>query len=275
MLIFSLFILSSILDFLVTYNPAIFKHFLTFVQKLGISDLLEYRNDRKKSCFHIVCENCSLEAISEIVPILIGLGKYRRGNFDLQFPNLMTFFQSGADPNLTDDKGDTALHVLIREDNVYNCADVLIKANYPNDRKLNLEIENDDSLTPLLLAVRLNRIEIVHSLLNAGASIDGVYKKDGNTILHVAVSENSEDLVALILNHRTAIDVTRRNNASLMPIELAAAATPPNRKILDLLSKKYDQVSHLLNNNGDELLCNSTCKFGCLIRNLDDFVDLK
>lgn len=181
-------------------------------------------------------------------------------------------FQLGANPNLTDDKGDTALHVLIREDNLYNCADLLINANYPNDRKLNLEIENYDSLTPLLLAVRLNRIEVVRSLLTAGASIDGVYKKDGNTILHFAVSENAEDLVALILN-QTAIDVTRKNNANLMPIELATAASPPNRKILDLLNIKYDQVSH--NNYNSDELCNSTCKFGCLILNLEDFVDIK
>lgn len=150
---------------------------------------------------------------------------------------------------------------------------MFIKANYPNGRKLNLEIDNYDSLTPLLLACRLGRIEIVHSLLNAGASIDGVYKKDGNSILHIAVSENSEDLVALILN-QTDIDVTRKNNANQMPIELATAFTPPNRKIIDLLKNKYDQVSVSVNYNIEEL-CNSTCIFGCDIHNLDDFVELE
>lgn len=38
-------------------------------------DLLEYRNDRKKSCFHIVAENCSPEIIYDIAPTLIRLGK--------------------------------------------------------------------------------------------------------------------------------------------------------------------------------------------------------
>lgn len=148
---------------------------------------------------------------------------------------------------------------------------MFIKANYPNDRKLNLEIENYDSLTPLLLATRLNRIEIVHSLLKSGASIHGVYKKDGNSILHIAVNENSEDMVALILN-QTNIDVTRKNNANQMPIELATAFTPPNRKIHDLLKNKYDQVS--VSYNIDEL-CNSTCIFGCDIHNLDYFVEIE
>lgn len=176
----------------------------------------------------------------------------------------------GADPNLTDDKGDTVLHVIIREEKLSKCADLFIKANYPNGRKLNLEIENYDSLTPLLLAVRLNRIEIVHLLLDAGASIDGIYKKDGNNILHIAVSENSEELVSLILN-RTAIDVTKRNNANQMPIELAAAAEPQNLKIICLLQNKYEQVSEK-NYFIDDEEC--SCIFGCGIRNLEYFIEI-
>lgn len=184
---------------------------------------------------------------------------------------------TGVDPNLTDDKGDTVLHVLIREEKLSKCVDIFLKADYPNDRKLNLEIENYDSFTPLLLAVRLKRIEIVESLHKAGASIDGVYKKDGNTILHIAVSENSAELVSLILNE-TTIDVTRKNGANQMPIELATAAIPSNRKIINLLmNKKHDQVS--VNNDccNDELLCNSTgtCVFGCQILNLEHFVEIE
>lgn len=167
---------------------------------------------------------------------------------------------------MTDDKGDTALHVLIRDENLTKCADLFIKGNYPNNRKLNLEIENYDSLTPLLLAARLNRTEVVQSLLRAGASIDGVHKKDGNNILHIAVSENSEDLVASILS-QTTIDVTQKNNANKMPIELAMAFTPQNRKILELLQPKYDQVS--VDYWIDDDLCDSTCIFGCEILNLE------
>ncbi len=150
----------------------------------------------------------------------------------------------GADPNLTDDKGDTVLHIIIREEKLAKCADMFIKAIYPNGRKLDLEIENYDSQTPLLLAARLKRIEIVHSLLKAGASIEGVYKRDGNNILHIAVSEHSEELVSLILNE-TKIDVNRKNNANQRPIELAEAATPLNRKILKLLRNRSDEMDQV------------------------------
>lgn len=149
--------------------------------------------------------------------------------------------QLGADPNLTDNKGDTVLHVLIREENLNKCVDLFVKATYPNNIKLNFEIQNDDSLTPLLLAARLNRVEIVHLLLSAGASIDGVHSKDGDNILHIAVKENSADLVALILD-KTTIDVTRKNSANKMPIDLATATSPQNRKIIDLLNGRH-QVS--------------------------------
>ncbi|XP_037036644.1 nuclear factor NF-kappa-B p110 subunit isoform X3 [Bradysia coprophila] len=208
-----------IIDYLITYNPALFKLFLTYVERLRMPDLLDYQNDRKKSCFHIVCENCQPDAIISIVPTLIRLG---------------------ADPNVTDYKGDTALHVIIRDDKLFKCADLFINGNYPSHRKLNLEIENFDSLTPLLLACRLNRVEIVHSLLKAGVSVDGAYKKDGNNVLHIAVSENSDELVSLLLS-QTTIDVTRKNNADQMPIELAMAAEPQNRKILHVLKRRYDQ----------------------------------
>lgn len=151
------------------------------------------------------------------------------------------FVSLGADPNLTDDKGDTVLHVLIQQENLSKCVDLFVNATYPNGITLNLEIENDDSLTPLLLAARLNRVEIVQLLLTAGASIERVHSKDGNNILHIAVKENSEDLVALILAE-TTIDVTRKNSANKMPIELANATTPENVKILHLLNNKHDQV---------------------------------
>lgn len=148
---------------------------------------------------------------------------------------------SGADPNCIDDKGDTVLHVLIREERLSKCIDLFLNATSPK-HKLDLEIQNYDSLTPLLLAARFNRVDIVHSLIKAGASIDEVYSKDGNNILHFAVNENSEELVELILNN-TTIDVTRKNSANKSPMELAIATKPPNRKILDLLSSKQDQVS--------------------------------
>lgn len=134
------------------------------------------------------------------------------------------------------------LHVLIREESLNKCVELFLKSTYPRNIKLNLEILNYDSLTPLLLATRLNRIEVVQSLLNAGALSEGVYSKDGNNILHIAVNENSEDLVALILQ-QTTIDITRKNSANQMPIELATASTPQNQKILDLLHTKHDQVS--------------------------------
>lgn len=151
------------------------------------------------------------------------------------------------------------MHVIIRDEKLSKCADLFLNATYPNGRKLNLETENDDSMTPLLLAARMNRTEIVNSLLRAGVPVDGACKKDGNNILHIAVSENSEELVTLILNH-ARIDVTKKNNANQMPIELATAAVPPNYKIIHLLNSKYDQVSRLLC-YGDEY-----CKlFECMI----------
>lgn len=186
--------------------------------------------------------------------------------------NLLNFdWLSGVDPNLTDSKGDTALHVIIRDDKLSKCADLLINANYPSHRKLNLEIENFDSLTPLQLACRLSRVEIVHSLIKAGVSIDGVYKKDGNSVLHMAVSENSEELVSLLLS-QTTIDVTRKNNADQMPIELVV--DPPNRKIIHLLKSRYDQVSdHYdpIDIGGDEL-CTGTYLFEWDIRNLEHLI---
>lgn len=102
--------------------------------------------------------------------------------------------------------------------------------------------------------------------------MDGVNKRDGNNVLHIAVSENAEELVSLLLSE-TTIDVTRKNNADQMPIEIAMAAEVPNRKILHLLKGRYDQVSHYDHDNIGDELCNSTCIFECDVRNLEFFIE--
>ena len=79
--------------------------------------------------------------------------------------------------------GDTLLHLAVRE-NQREAVRLLVKARINQD-----EFDNDN-LTPLMLAVQLNRHDLIPILFAAGASLDKT-DMQGNTSLHIAAIYSS------------------------------------------------------------------------------------
>ena len=88
--------------------------------------------------------------------------------------------------------GDTLLHLAVRE-NQREAVRLLVKARINQD-----EFDNDN-LTPLMLAVQLNRHDLIPILFAAGSSLDKT-DMQGNTSLHIAAISSSLRSAKCILN---------------------------------------------------------------------------
>ncbi|XP_077746993.1 uncharacterized protein LOC144309906 [Canis aureus] len=104
----------------------------------------------------------------------------------------------GANPDLKDIKGNTALHYAALGDNVTIAQKLLLK-------KVNMEIRNKDGLTPLLLAVNEKKEKMVAFLLEE-ANINAVdYAK--RTALHLACAIGREDMVKLLVDRHCQLNL--------------------------------------------------------------------
>ncbi len=87
----------------------------------------------------------------------------------------------------------------------------------------------------LLEAVKYNNVEKVKALLKEGFSLN-TCGKDGNTLLHVAIAHNSQDVLKVLLpfcskENPTALD--KKNKHGLTPVEVAVAES--NFELLRML----------------------------------------
>ncbi|VDO02929.1 unnamed protein product, partial [Rodentolepis nana] len=65
---------------------------------------------------------------------------------------------------------------------------------------------NNPTITPLILAVRLKYLDIANELLMNGADVNGV-DEFGRTALHVAVDNNDEASVSILLLHNCNLEI--------------------------------------------------------------------
>ncbi|VDO14962.1 unnamed protein product [Rodentolepis nana] len=77
---------------------------------------------------------------------------------------------------------------------------------------------NNPKITPLILAVRLKYLVIANELLMNGADVNGV-DEFGWTALHVAVENNDEASVSILISHNCNLE--KCNNFDLTPLTFA------------------------------------------------------
>jgi ankyrin repeat protein len=119
----------------------------------------------------------------------------------------------GADPNLPNTIGHTALHLAISNKQA-EISRLLLQANADPNKVSN----NGD--TPLHWAVKHNHRQIVEYLLQAGA-YPAKADASGNTPLHIATDNGHINIVQTLTNYSHSRDLTLLNHNGHIPLHLA------------------------------------------------------
>lgn len=110
---------------------------------------------------------------------------------------------AGADPAALDRNGQTAVHLCCEHDQ-RNCLSVVL--SHASSSSLSstspcLDIRNYEGLTPLHLAVQGDRKYLVRMLLDAGADINAMDVKSGQSPLTHAVGSNNTEMVHFLIEN--------------------------------------------------------------------------
>ena len=138
----------------------------------------------------------------------------RRGDADA----VRALLEEGADPDLAQGDGLTALHLAAREGHL-EIVDILIGAGAEAGATTRI-----GDYTPLHLAGGAGHADVVGALLDAGGDPGAVTTSSGVTPLHLAAeARDGEGAVRLLLEHGAPVNA-RERSAGQTPLMFAAAA---------------------------------------------------
>ena len=144
-----------------------------------------------------------------------------------------SLLKDGADPNLAQGDGLTALHVAA-EEGYLEIAELLLSAGAKIEGKTRI-----GDYTPLHLASRSGQAEVVRALLEAGADAAAVTTTTEVTPLHLAAKAmNGEGAVRALLEHAAPVNA-REHSAGQTPL-MFAASYGRTAAVRELLSRGAD-----------------------------------
>lgn len=157
---------------------------------------------------------------------------------------------NGANPEMFDHKGDTALHIACRSGNVTMVNEILKRRQ--SRPMQNLDFRNYDGHTCLHLAVLGGYKRIVDILLQSGADVNVGDGKSGATALHLAARGNREEIISLLLEQpEIVVDIKMYNGVT--PLMIAAEKGLPNiSNILVTHNANTNLLSYHYSSSSDE-----------------------
>jgi uncharacterized protein len=155
--------------------------------------------------------------------VLIGYSLSNAGSYN-DFFSALTFdkpeiiqklLARGFDPNTPSEKGVPALVFAIQSESPKSA---LVLAKNPQTQ---VNVQNQQGETPLMLAAINNQIELATVLINRGADVN----RPGWTPLHYAATRGHRDMMRLLLDNDAYIDSEAANGTT--PLMMAAYSAPP------------------------------------------------
>uniref|UniRef100_A0ABD2X384 SOCS box domain-containing protein n=1 Tax=Trichogramma kaykai TaxID=54128 RepID=A0ABD2X384_9HYME len=143
----------------------------------------------------------------------------------------------GAYPNLTNDEGDTALHIICSKEFDKDLVSMLFELSDEGNQTVQIDAQNDWGTTPLQLALRCGHKNWAKFLLRRGAN-PRLVNKEGLGPLHaICMRNDDDDLVEIFFNIndeiQQTIPVDARDKTGRTPLQLAVANLLPH--VVDVL----------------------------------------
>lgn len=192
--------------------------------------------------------NGELKTISELLNFRVGVEIFWHHVFtELVHPDTLgKYLKLGANPNIQDAYGRTALHKVSSVNIIYSDAagdrtvkteDMIRMATLLLEAGARLDVPDRDGNTPLLTAIRA---ELALFFLDHGANIHD-RSLGGTTVLHTACSLDSEELVRRCLNEY--LDVNATNKYGQTPLHFT--------KTVDIAKSLLDKGADVNARNND------------------------
>jgi len=133
--------------------------------------------------------------------------------------------------NIKYDEGMTPLMIAVEKNHIEMVAYLLSQHAYIN-------AQNDEGMTPLMMAVKNQNIDMVAYLLSHDAKID-LENKEGNTAMGIAKNNNSENIVKILKNNNNKGGKnTKSIRKKRKPLTRKIKRKPLTRKIKNPRNKK-------------------------------------
>ncbi len=179
----------DIVKFLYEHGHRLAKHLnlISIAAEKNHTDIIQYLHDQGEDINRVtICGSALIEAT-------------RRGHN----ASVEKLLELGADVNITDCQGNTAIHTAIRSgyDDIFS---LILKRNST------LDCHDKEGTTPLYLAVMEDRLDMASLLLKSHAD-PNISSTQGTTPLFMAAKRGYGDIVLLLLDAGAMIDVACQN----------------------------------------------------------------
>ncbi|XP_014225913.1 serine/threonine-protein phosphatase 6 regulatory ankyrin repeat subunit B-like [Trichogramma pretiosum] len=217
-----------------------------------------------RTALHHVCELWTRDRLASIIfelgrennhPVLID-AQNNEGNTPLllavskgNFRSLGEFLlRKGADPNLANAEGSTALHAICKGDYDQDLVNAFFELSRENNHPVLINAQDNQGNTPLHLAVSKGNKNVVEYLLRRGAD-SSLANAEGQTALHIICKRDKEDdLIDTFFNVcaevNQVVQVDAEDNLSVTPLQWAVTRFRPH--VVDVLLNRGADVSHFV-----------------------------
>ncbi|KRT78148.1 Ankyrin repeat-containing protein [Oryctes borbonicus] len=210
-----------------------------------------YVNDAKENALHICTSEGNIQLLEYFLNIVNTYKQFKILNF--RNNNLETIvhlamqsnidvitlvLKSQCDVGMKDINGNTPLHVAVMKNQSIVAIDTLLRAVRS---ELFINAENNDNLTALHMAIKMNKVEYVDLLYKYKADVNLIDKKTGRNSLHIAIAEQATKIVKLLLE-KTNIDILKEDFSGRTPLSMAKHLMqdrePERIQIYDMIEMK-------------------------------------
>lgn len=201
---------------------------LEILHRFKLDDLLNLQNYNQETCVHLTCAMNNVSALQKMI-------------------------EYGANVNVLDSNGNTALHVAIQNGNDV-CVSALLDKT-PTATNIDLSMFNDSGYTPLHLASMKNNLRVV-DMLNQKAIqkcclsiFDDMDGKHGNSALHIAIQSNAHDVAEYLIVNK-CISPLKMNRSGHTALYLAQYTNALN--LVNLMKQHTTATDDGLIHNNDD-----------------------